>query len=713
MWITQGPGNYRDVVQNRRNDVFFNPRIGSFNIKTFLSFIQADGYEPLKVEAIVFVIDDFAVCTQLSSRAVGEADGHRAQREALARILNSGTFRPGQLFSLMEEQHIELTVSRQEFIDMIAAAARTFPLASYSSGFWADHWTYYIDLIDAYLSIYPEWEKRILFDEHLPYFASPAFVNPRCKKYVLSLSFSGEGHHVRQLNATTDDDDDINMFQSRFVKNTTGWYDYEANWQHDESGRIFTSSPMEKLFLLATLKFATRDPYGIALLYEGGKPGWNDAQNGLVGMIGSGMPELYELKVLMRYIRATTKKYEQNIVIPVELDELVTAINDALDILKSVYVDSNIFYPKVPKPLFNYWDAVATAQENYRARTKVTFSGSTRIVPYKLLDVSLRRWLAEIDLGIERGCKLGTHGYGDDGSSGLTPTYFSYNVVKWKKTGEVNMDGHPFVNATEMEVRLMPLFLEGPTRMMKTVSSKKEAKAIYEKVRASALRDDGLQMYTISASLKGQSIDMGREMAFAPGWLENQSVWLHMSYKFYLELLRHELYDEFFDEMSSGGMLPFMDPQIYGRSLMECSSFIASSAFEDPSVRGRGFQARLSGCTCEFLSMWVLMMIGPRPFYMDKASGQLRLRFGPALPRSFFTVDEAGTLTVSFKLFGAIDVTYYNLVDKDLLNTPPSRYVIVLRDGTISHVDGASIETGLADKIRRVAFVASIEAYFQ
>lgn len=710
MSITQGPGNYRDVAQNRRNDVFFNPRIGSFNVKTFLTFIQADGYEPLKVEAVVFAIDNMDVCLDISARAVGEADGHRAQRETLATILNAGLFRPGQVFRLMEQQNIELIVSRQEFIDMVAAAARTYPMASYSTGFWADHWTYYVDMINTYLSIYPDWEKRIFFDEQLPYFSSPASVNPRSRKYVLSVSFDGKSHHVRQLNATTEDDD---VLRSPSMKDTTGWEEYEANWQHDERGHIFTSSPMEKLYLLATLKFATRDPYGVALLYEGGKPGWDDANNGLVGMIGSGMPELYELAVLMRFIKSTARKYKQDIAIPVELHRLVVSINDAMEILTKDYADTKMLYPKVPTPLFNYWDTVATALEDYRANTKVTFSGSTRVVPYELLDATLESWLSEIDRGMERGRKLGTHGDGDDGSAGVTPTYFSYNVVKWEKTGEANKDGHSFVNALEMEIGLFPMFLEGPTRMMKTVSSNAEAKAIYEKVRASSLRDEGLHMYTISAPLNGQSIDMGREMAFAPGWLENQSVWVHMSYKFYLELLRHELYDEFFDEMSSGGMLPFMDPLTYGRSLMECSSFIVSSVFEDPSIRGRGFLARLSGSTSEFLSMWVLMMIGPRPFYMDKETGQLRLQFIPALPRSFFFVGDEGTLTVSFKLFGAIDVTYYNIRDKDLFNTPPSRYVVVLRDGTVAHVDGASIGTDLADKIRRIAFVASIQAFFQ
>lgn len=710
---TQGPGNFRDIAQNRRNDVLFNPRIGSFNVQTFLSFIQADGYEPLKVEAVVFAIDDIEVCKQISTRAVGEADGHRAQREALASILNAGLFRPGQIFHEIMQQNIELVISRQDFVDMVAAAATTFPMASYSSGFWADHWTYYIDMVDSYLSIYPDWEKRILFDPQLPYFYSRVVVNPRCRKYVLLTLPHGTGHYVRQLNATTEFKDADRLSRSRFAGNPSIQDSYETNWQHDKSKRIFTSTPMEKLFLLATLKFATRDPYGVAILYEGGKPGWNDANNGLVGMIGSGTPELYELSVLMRYIKSTVKRYQQVIDVPFELHELILAIDGALDVLTREYVDGNMLYPKVPEPLFNYWDNVASAQELYRNRTKFEFSGSTRTLPSKLVDATLERWLVEIDLGIARGRKLGTHGYGDDGSTGVPPTYFSYDVVAWEKTGEVNEEGgHPYVRATEMEVRLMPMFLEGPTRLLKTVFRKAEAKTIYKAVRASTLRDDALQMYTISASFIGQSVDLGREMAFAPGWLENGSVWLHMSYKFYLELLRHGLYDEFFDEMSSGGMLPFFDPLTYGRSLMECSSFIASSAFEDPSIRGRGFLPRLSGSTSEFLSMWVLMMIGPRPFYMDEELGQLRMRLIPALPRSFFYAGDDGVPMVSFKLFGAIDATYYNLRGTNLYNLPPSRYVVVLRDGTIFDVKGPSIDTDLAEKVRRVEFVASVHAYF-
>ena len=68
-------------------------------------------------------------------------------------------------------------------------------------------------------------------------------------------------------------------------------------------------------------------------------------------------------------------------------------------------------------------------------------------------------------------------------------------------------------------------------------------------------------LYTSYMYVIGMSQDIGRMMAFTPGWLENQSVWLHMSYKFYLELLRAGLYDEFFNEIKTG-LVPFMDPKV-------------------------------------------------------------------------------------------------------------------------------------------------------
>lgn len=324
------------------------------------------------------------------------------------------------------------------------------------------------------------------------------------------------------------------------------------------------------------------------------------------------------------------------------------------------------------------------------------------------------RWLEELDRAIDVAKVLGSSGDGDNGKTGVTPTYFAYKVTDWKKTGKYDGDGYPLIFARKMQVETFPLFLEGPARMMALLNMD-EARTLYKKVKASPLRDEELAMYTVSASLEGQPLDMGREMAFAPGWLENQSVWLHTSYKYYLALLRHGHFDLFFEEMLGGAILPFMDPTSYGRSLMECSSFIASSSFEDPSVRGRGFLARFSGSTAEYMSMWVLMMLGPKTFSVDKVSGDLRMELCPAIPRWLF--DDRiypGEVVVSFKLFGAIDVRYFHRRgNTDLYRVPATRYVVGYRDGQVIQVEGSFIPPPLSEKIRRIVFVSSIDVYFE
>ncbi len=53
-YYSQGNGNYRDVCQNRRNDLYINPELKTFNIKMFMNLIQMDGYNPLSVDAMSY-----------------------------------------------------------------------------------------------------------------------------------------------------------------------------------------------------------------------------------------------------------------------------------------------------------------------------------------------------------------------------------------------------------------------------------------------------------------------------------------------------------------------------------------------------------------------------------------------------------------------------------------------------------------------------------
>ena len=126
-----------------------------------------------------------------------------------------------------------------------------------------------------------------------------------------------------------------------------------------------------------------------------------------------------------------------------------------------------------------------------------------------------------------------------------------------------------------------------------------KARALHEKVRKSAIFDKGLGMYKICADLTKESEEIGRMRVFPRGWLENDSIWLHMEYKYLLELLKNGLFDEFYEDFY-GALVCFLKPAVYGRSVLENSSFIVSSAHPDASLHGTGFVARLSGSTAEF-----------------------------------------------------------------------------------------------------------------
>jgi len=716
-FYSQGPGNYRDIAQNRRNDVSFMPRMASFDVKHFLSFIQADGYEPLTVEAQVYMYDDEAK----ADRVAREVTKDQESANRLAGVLKGGTFRPGQLFELANQNGVDRIDDDSVFLHTVLKSSIDHPMAVYGEGYWGDHWDYYIDLVNAYLAIFPDGEESLMFDNQLEYFFSTATVKPRSEKYVVDYTYDGQSQHVLQLDATYYDQKKANE-QDGFRSGKTGLLGINASWQRVKEGDVFTSTPIAKLFLLGAIKFATRDAWGMGIEYEGGRPGWLDSMNGLPGMVGSGMPETYELYLLLKYVKKVVDKYDRDVVVPAELAKMITNIESALDELQSSSYKDTFPLPKdVPEPLFQYWDDVTTAREEYRAKVTNYFSGDS--TPYTAAKVSaiLTRWIDEVELGMERAHDFGTKGFGDDGTSGVPAAFFSFDITEWEENGNRNAQGLALVNAKAMSVGVFPLFLEGPVRYMKTIQDdKKKMTDMYERVLTSGLRDEELKMYKLSASLEGQSYDMGRQIAFAPGWLENESVWMHMSYKYYLQLLRGKLYDQFFSEFRSGGILPFMDIDTYGRPLTECSSFIASSAFPDPSIHGAGYVARLSGSTAEFLDIYQLMFYGPEMFYLNDEN-EVEFKLTPAIPSWLFMNDEGisdaltdddGQYLVSYKLFGAILVTYHNPDGANLYGVPPKKYTITMKDGTVEDIDGKFVPTDFALKIRRTTDVANIDAFF-
>merc|ERR1719223_2043496 len=140
---------------------------------------------------------------------------------------------------------------------------------------------------------------------------------------------------------------------------------------------------------------------------------------------------------------------------------MISEVNDALDVLESIdYDEPDEIMFDVPPHMFKYWDTVATARENYRSTVEYYFSGAVTTVSAEDVSSMITRWLAQIESGMTRAVKFGSHGFEDDGKSGIPPSYFSYNVTAWKLNGKKNSVGLPLVNATSLSVGRSPLFLE-------------------------------------------------------------------------------------------------------------------------------------------------------------------------------------------------------------------------------------------------------------
>jgi hypothetical protein len=138
------------VAQNRRNDVTFEPRLASFDVQQFLSFIQPDGYEPLTVEGIVyrFASDDDA--ERVAAKVTKDADS----AEVLSHVFKGGPFRPGQIFELTEQLNINLTdaMTNEEVLNEILALSEDRYMAQFGTGYWGDHWDYYMVSLSSKMS---------------------------------------------------------------------------------------------------------------------------------------------------------------------------------------------------------------------------------------------------------------------------------------------------------------------------------------------------------------------------------------------------------------------------------------------------------------------------------------------------------------------------------------------------------------------------------
>ena len=666
---SQGNGNYRDVNQNRRCEVWFDPRVEDTNVRSFMSLIQSDGYNPLVIKGSCFWIP-----TEKRSPLLALT----LQPERMLPILET-PFTPGGLLKRIDDEEIELHVAPVDFLlEALYQSEQNFD-AEFGEGYWTDHWTYNLDLIDSFLAIYPDRTEALLFyRDNLPFYDSPAFVRPRSQKYILA------GNQPRQYESVIHDHEKSALIATRRK------YSHLMRSKNGR-GNIYRTSLYVKLILLAVKKFATLDPLGMGIEMEADKPAWCDALNGLPGLFGSSLSETFELARLLTFLlKHLPENKDGELNLPMELVELIQTINDSLHSYRTFTPDERDFL---------YWDAVSTARENYRTKTRLGFDGAESAILFEQVADFLSLYLDKVRAGIDKAIQQ---------NGGLPPTYFTYQAEKFEilcgPDGKPLKDSkqRPYVRVLKFRQIVLPLFLEAAVHMFKTLMGSEPARQLHRRIKDSDLYDRALKMYKTNVSLEGQPMDIGRLRAFTPGWLENESIFLHMEYKYLLELLKAGLYEEFFEDFRHA-LIAFQDPARYGRNPLENSSFIVSSAHPDTSLHGAGFVARLTGATAEFINMWQMMMVGCNPFFI--CNGDLCLRFRPALPDWLF--DQAGQ--VSFTFLGHCKVTYNNParentysdtvrirsmqlflenepveITGDLLGAP---YAELVRDGKVGRID--------------------------
>lgn len=612
-YYSQGNGNFRDLNQNRRSDVLFAPYVKDHNIKLFYNLIQLDGYNPLVIKQAAYEMNQVKEVLELV-----QGDSQLVVKEFFQK-----EYSPGSLYTLLEQQNITLACSREEFLyRAVKMSIPKFP-AEFTEGYWTDHWTYNLDLIESYLSVYPEMEEELLYqDKSYTFYESRAVVNPRYKRYVQTE------HGVRQYHA-------LDVERKKGISTHTVHTAYGT-------GMEYRTNLISKLILLAVNKVATLDMMGYGIEMEGGKPGWYDALNGLPGLFGSSMPETFELYRLLLWIQNVQNRYCHPVAVPVELHDFMNGLQKTFE-----------SYQENHKSKLWVWNECNRLKEDYREQTVFGILGDEIVIPFQKLEKMLKVWISYVEEGIHEVCD------GNDRS----PTYFSYEFDHYEYEGKhiipVNVKAVP-----------LPLFLEGYVRYFKLPVAREDKTALYHKVKKSGLYDSKLKMYKVNESLQEASFEIGRAKAFSPGWLENESIWLHMEYKYLLELLRLKLYHEFFEDFHNA-CIPFLSEEMYGRSLLENSSFLASSANADEKIHGKGFVARLSGSTAEFLQMWQIMMFGEQPFRMEKET--LICKLEPTIPQ--YLIPESKRIEARF--LGKTVVVYRFDKKKDI--TPGSYQIKKIR----------------------------------
>lgn len=662
-YFSEGESNYRDVNQNRRMDIFFNPFVEAKNIVYFLSLLRIDGYNPLVVRGEKMYFDNKEIETVLLHCEIKDKN----IKERLITFLKKG-FHLGEFFNFLRDNNI-LLKDKNKVSSLLVEKSKGIPDATLGEGFWIDHWRYNLDLIENYLYFYPDKEEELFFYHYVMCWDDAYRVPTRQERYTLL-----DNGRVYQFSELLFDKEKEKVIEQRAIPK----YYLRFKNQH-----IYRDTVFAKLLIIFLNKLATLDPYGIGIEMEAGKPGWCDSLNGLPALFGSSLCETLELKRTITILRKALDSRSDTIDgidLPIEVIEFFYGLKK---LLRKYRVDKNDY---------EWWDKSNFLKEEFRRKTFFCLNGTKENV--RLVDI--REFLDLAEEKLRRSISLGKR----YGRGGLAPTYFIYEVEEY-------IEKDKCVLPTRFKLKSLPIFLESAVHMLRVEKDRR----IYQRVKEGPLYDKKLKMYRLNDSLSEESLEIGRSRVFPPGWLENESVWVHMEYKYLLEVLKSGLYNEFFEDIYNC-FICFQSPQRYGRSILENSSFIVSSAYYDKNLWGKGFVARLSGATVEMLNMWIVMCLGRRPFFVDNKNN-LKIRFAPILKREFFTKRKTKLNlfgeeimlpknSLAFKLFSRSLVVYHNPLQKDTFSQTTKIKKILLHwdNGMLSEIKKATIEPPFSYMVR-------------
>ncbi len=656
-YFSQGNGNYRDINQNRRSDIWFNPEIGEHNVITFFNLLQADGFNPLVVKGMRFALK---ASVDLKNTLAG-----MVEEKYLARLelFVTKPFTPGSFLFFLEEAGIKLKTTPEKLLNTVIECSLEQQDAEHGEGFWTDHWTYNLDLLKNYLGVYPEKLKELVFEKKaFTFFDNTEVVRPREEKYIL------RDKAVRQLHSVIPDNTKRELIKKRNAP-------HNIVRTQNGLGEIYQTTMINKLLCLAANKLASLDPSGIGIEMEANKPNWFDALNGLPALFGSSLCETLELKRLLLFIRSALEKTAlAKVYVSAETYQFLVDLGRLVqDYLGSDNANRD----------YIYWDKSSALKEQYRHQTKLGFSGKENELDCAYLASILDNAIRKLDIGIAKA---------RDEKKDIYCAYFMHEVAEHQPLKA------PAVKPTRFIQKRLPLFLEAQMHALRLTQDTKKARSLYRALKDSALYDKKLKMYKVTAALADMPEEIGRCRVFTPGWLENESIWLHMEYKYLLEVLSAGLCEEFYDDFRKA-LIPFQDPARYGRNILENSSFLVGSAFPDKELHGNGFVARLSGSTAEFLQIWRTINVGKRPFRLD-AGGRLSLKFEPLLAGWLFTKDSK---TYSFNFLGKIRVTYHNPARKNTFgsnNAVIKKILLTDANGKKSEINSDTVPSPYAQQIR-------------